>query len=114
MVRPMGPLLPLLQCVNCWRGVDLVQLLKKIYEHAVELGQYILTFIDKRLWECTIRIMKYGPLIFTVVPHKDRLLSHYLEIGFLPAKFVFYYFVVPFLGMTSSLVTTRISKCFDI
>ena len=77
----MGPLLLLLRCSSCWTGVNPVRLLEIFCEHDAELGQYLLTLISRHLLGCTYRIMKYGPLIFPVVPHKDGALAHHLEVG---------------------------------
>ena len=42
-----------------------------------------------RLWESASGSMKYGPLKFTVVTHKDGAFYHHLEVGTLPSEFLF-------------------------
>ena len=47
-----------------------------------------MTLIYGRLWESASRSVKGGPLGFPVVPHKDRVFSHHLEVGPFSSYFV--------------------------
>ena len=71
MVRPVDPLLHMLQCRGYWAGVNSVRFLENFHEHAAELGQTFLNLIDIFIWEFTTRSMKYGTLWFTIGMHKD-------------------------------------------
>ena len=51
--------------------------------------------------------MKYGPLWFPVVPHKDREFPHNLEVGTFPSDFIFPSLPGPFLRADEDLGCTR-------
>ena len=77
----VGLLPPLLWRSNFWAGVELVQLLEKLCEHAVEIGYSLLNLIYGCLWERESRSVNDGPLVFTMVTHRDGEFAHHLEVG---------------------------------
>ena len=87
--------------------MDPVQLLEKFYEHAVELGQSLLNLIYVCLWESSSRIMEDGPLVFSIVPHKDGTFYHQLEVVPFPSDFIFPSVPVPFLRADDELGILR-------
>ena len=74
-----------------------VRFLENFCKHSSELGQDLLTFIYIILWECTSSIIKYGPFVFTVVPHKYVALFHHLEVGPFPENLGFPSIPGPFM-----------------
>ena len=97
------PLLPLLRRRNLRTGMVPVWLLEKIYEHAVELGQYLLALIYGCLWESASGSMKGGTLWFNVVPNEDKEFYHHLEVVPLPSDFVFFSVLGPFMRANEEL-----------
>ena len=97
------PLLPLLRRRNFRTGMVPVWLLEKIYEHAVELGQYLLALIYGCLWESASGSMKDVPLWFLVVPLADKLFSYHIEVGPFHFNFIFSSFPGTFLRANEDL-----------
>ena len=77
--------------------MDPVQFLEKFCEHAVKLGYSLLNLIYGCLWESLSSSVKDGPLWFPIVPHKDGVFAHHLEVGPFPSDFIFPSFPGPFL-----------------
>ena len=86
MVRPINQLIPLLWWSHCWVGMNLVQFIEKFHKYAAELVQALLNSVNRRLWECISRRMKYVPTGFIVVSHKDETLAYHLKVCPLPTK----------------------------
>ena len=51
--------------------------------------------------------MKYGPLVFTVIPHEDRAFPHHHEVVTYPSNFIFPYVLVPLLRADEELGSPR-------
>ena len=87
--------------------MDPVWFIENFREHYVELGQFLLALVYWRLWKSVYDIMKDGPLWFSVLPHKDRAVSHHLEVGPFPSNFIFSSVPVPFLRYDEELGSSR-------
>ena len=51
--------------------------------------------------------MKYGPLWFSVVPHKDRAFARHLELSPFPSDFILSYLQSPFLRADEDIGRSR-------
>ena len=103
----MGPPLHLIRYSGFWEGVNPVWFLENLRKHDSEIGQALLTLIDRRLWECISRIIRYGLLVFPVFPNKYGASSHHLEVGPFPFNFIFYSVPGPFLRADEELGSSR-------
>ena len=87
--------------------MDPVQFLEKFREHAVELVYYLLTLIYGHLWESASRIVKDGPLRFTVFLHEEGAFAHHLEVCPFPSDFIPSSFLGTFLKADEELENFR-------